>query len=446
MMSEFTTGLFHQPKWPPFITGGGHDICIPIALNTLNVSSRRDENRRRRSRSINRQAPARRAWKTPARQMTTVAFSRNNKIAFIQGDFHPTHATVRDQLRRRFPDFEIVGFNIRQLLRRHPAFALMNMFHMVAAYGVGGLVRRRDPTDCFIQTPAAFRFIKRLLASSIHSSEFAFSFQTYSMWDGSVPGVPHFVYTDNTELATLGYPGFDRSRLIGPWWTALERTIYHAARIVFTMSSNVTRILLEQYDCPAEKVRCVYVGSNAPVSETYNNDLERYRQKVILFVGTVWKNKGGPELIEAFKQVLKRHPKAQLRIVGCSPRINVPNCHVIGRISLEAVRKEYENASLFCLPTWRESFGISYIEAMNTGLAVVGSDFGAMPDFIVNGENGYRVRPGDIGALAEVLIKMLESPQLLQRFGQCSALKARENYTWDKVGSRMKEGIESVIG
>lgn len=369
----------------------------------------------------------------------------NSKIAFIQGDCHPTHATVRNQLQRRFPDFEIVGFNVRQLLRRHPAFMLMNLFHMAASYGVGGLIRRRDPADCFIQTPAAFHFIRRCLASLIRPREFAFSFQTYSMWDGSVPGVPHFVYTDNTELGTLGYPGFDRSRLIGPWWTKLETTIYRNASIVFTMSSNVTRLLLEQYGCPPEKVRCVFVGSNAPVSESWNSDLERYRRKVILFVGTVWKNKGGPELVEAFKRVLEKHPAAQLRIAGCSPKLNVHNCIVLGKIPLESVAREYHNASLFCLPTWRESFGISYIEAMSAGLPVVGSDFGAIPDFIVNGENGCRVKPGDIGALADVLIKMLDDPQRLQKFGQCSALKARENYTWDKVGDRMKEGIESVI-
>lgn len=371
--------------------------------------------------------------------------SANSRIAFIQGDNHPTHTTVSNQLRLLFPESEIATFNVRQLLRDHPGFVLANLLQTIRVYGIGRLIRRRDPVDCFIQTPAAFAFIKKLLGARINAAEFDFSFQTYSMWDGSVPGLPHFVYTDNTELGTLGYPGYNRSHLIGPWWTKLETSIYHNAAVVFTMGANVARVLVDQYGCPGQKVRCVGVGCNAPMPERWNNDLGRYRQKIILFVGTVWKNKGGPELVSAFRRVLENHPTAHLRIVGCGVNPHVRNCHVLGRIALDSVRREYENASLFCLPTWRESFGISYIEAMSAGLPVVGSDFGAIPDFIINGENGFRVRPGDVEGLARVLSQLLDDPQKMQAFGDASARRARRNYTWEIVGHKIKAAIVEIL-
>ena len=75
-----------------------------------------------------------------------------------------------------------------------------------------------------------------------------------------------------------------------------------------------------------------------------------------------------------------KHPGARLTIVGCSPQISEPGCEVVGRIEPERVTEFYQRASLYCLPTKLEAFGISYIEAMHHALPVVGTDMGAIHD------------------------------------------------------------------
>lgn len=139
--------------------------------------------------------------------------------------------------------------------------------------------------------------------------------------------------------------------------------------------------------------------------------------------------------------MLTVHPDAHLTIVGCSPQVNTPNCEVIGRVPLNEISYYYRRASIFCLPTKLEPFGIVFIEALSYQLPVVGTCIGAIPDFISQGENGYMVQPGQVSELAQALINLLDDPEKCRRFGERGRVIAQDKYTWHKVGSRMKEGI-----
>jgi|GEM_PF-6313496 hypothetical protein len=112
--------------------------------------------------------------------------------------------------------------------------------------------------------------------------------------------------------------------MLGSWWDRLEGQIYQNATLVFTMSSHITRSVVEDYACPEAKVRCIYVGNNVPVTADFDTGLERYRRRAILFVGVNWRRKRGNELAAAFKRLLPRHPEATLTVVGCAPRMNLP--------------------------------------------------------------------------------------------------------------------------
>ena len=69
------------------------------------------------------------------------------------------------------------------------------------------------------------------------------------------------------------------------------------------------------------------------------------------------------EMVEAFRRVLQTHPDARLAVVGCSPSVNVPNCEIVGRVPVDKVAGYYPRASVRCLPSRLEPFGIVCIEA-----------------------------------------------------------------------------------
>ena len=365
------------------------------------------------------------------------------KIAFVKcGSFSHINASVEAQLRKHFPECEVVTLDVAEKLRRSKLALARGLWDGALRHG---WKLRADLLDGVLQTPATFYFIQRWLAEAVRAPEFLFTFQTQSMWDASVPGLPHFVYTDHTEQANRQYHDFDPGQLKGAWWTALETQIYRHATVTLTMSSHVTRSLLQDYGCPPARVRRVGAGSNAPVTGAREIDSARYGRKEILFVGTDWERKGGPQLVAAFQKVRQRHPDARLKIVGCAPSLEVPGCEVLGRRSLAEVAQAYASASVFCLPTRQEPFGIVLIEAMLSGLAIVATDAGAVPDLVEDGVNGRRVALDDLEGLADALIRLLDQPDELEAQGRRSAHTARQGHTWDHVGARIRNEIEPQV-
>src|SRR5207237_9406814 len=124
------------------------------------------------------------------------------------------------------------------------------------------------------------------------------------------------------------------------------------------------------------------------------------------------------------------HPDAQLTIVGCSPDVDVRNCQVVGQIPLADVGKYYDAASVFCMPTTLEPFGIAFIEAFAHSLPVIATRVGAIPELVRDGESGYLVQPNDVNALAERLIELVGDPAKCRAFGERGRRLVKEKYNW----------------
>jgi glycosyltransferase involved in cell wall biosynthesis len=321
---------------------------------------------------------------------------------------------------------------------------LINLFYTLIFYAFDIIRGKKNFRDAFWHTPYIFYAIKRMVAKQLSKSRYLFTFQMQSLFDCSIPEVPHFVYTDHTHLANVNYPNFHRKQLFSQKWIDLEKQIYSNAALTFVRSSNIQRSLIDQYRYPAERVICVYAGSNVTVVNdlTWHKD---YAAKKILYVGIDWKRKGGPELVQAFRQILTKHPDASLTIVGADPAIDVPNCTVLGRIPPEKLAPYYEEATIFCLPTHLEPFGIAFLEAMQARLPIIGTRVGAIPDFVQDGWNGYLVKPGDVQSLLEALLKLLDHPDQRREFGERGFALAEERYSWEAVGKRLHEYIRDKL-
>jgi glycosyltransferase involved in cell wall biosynthesis len=262
-----------------------------------------------------------------------------------------------------------------------------------------------------------------------------------SLYDTSVPEVPHFIYTDHTHLSNLRYPHYDRRTLRSAEWVALERQAYQNAAVIFTRSTDIAADLTEFYNIPASKVECVYAGSNVDVAHCGPPDNAGYGNQRILFVGIDWHRKGGPELLDAFRQVLRRYPNAHLNIAGANVPVDLPNCTVLGHVSAQELARHYAQASIFCLPTRHEPFGIAFVEAMVHRLPVVATRIGAIPDMVEDGVNGYLVNSQDAPALAEALCTLLADPSHCQALGQRSYERAVDRYSWHRTGERIRARI-----
>ncbi|HYF63663.1 MAG TPA: glycosyltransferase family 4 protein [Herpetosiphonaceae bacterium] len=366
------------------------------------------------------------------------------KIAFIRkGKWPLANVSTAKTLQAHFPEYEVEEIDLIPLMRRDTKLIAANALPMVLEYGSDMMLRRRGVKEAFLITSHMFKTIKRMVAERLNTHEYVFSFQMQSLFDASLPGLPHFVYTDHTVLANKQYPGFSPRQLYNPAWMKLEPSIYHNARLVFTRSTNVARSMVDDYGCDPDRVKCVYAGSNTPITPQPPSD-ERYGSQNILYIGIDWERKGGPELVAAFALLRAKYPRATLTIVGAVPPISEPGVEVIGRVPVEELPQYYQKAAIFCLPTKLEPFGIVLVEAMAYRLPIVSTTIGAVPDMVVHGENGLLVEPGTVYELAAELDRLLGDPELGRQYGQRSAeLAAR--YNWDEVGQRIRDEILQVL-
>ena len=365
------------------------------------------------------------------------------QIALIKlGSFSHINAHVLHQLERTFPEYSVEVFDVKKLMRPRTATLMLNLPFLLAQYGRDLVAGKKRWRDAMMITSFMFDQIAHELNKIIHPKQYAFTFQTQSLFNARIASIPHFVYTDHTVLANKRYPVVDlQQAMYARAWLKREKTIYHHADYVFTASNFARESIIQDYAGDPEQVVCVYTGVNIDVpvqasAKTYAPE--------ILFVGVEWERKGGPQLLAAFEQVLHQRPDARLTIIGCEPTVDLPQVQVVGRIAPTALAPYFERAGVFCLPAWIEPAGIAYSEAAWYQLPVVATTIGGIPDRVLDQETGFLVEPGDISGLTERLLQVLNDPALAARLGQAGRERAEQLFDWDKVGERMAATIRST--
>ncbi len=358
----------------------------------------------------------------------------------------PVGDSVAQMLENAFPEYQVDTFDVTTLLKHSPGLVAANGVAMMRAYGRDILRGYRTIGQAFWATSYLMTHVRRVLAQKMRQQDgaYAFSFQLQSMLALQTDLCPHFVYTDHTHLANLDYAHFDRNRLNNKAWLAEERLLYHQAKLVFTRSSNISRSLVDQYGLAAEQAVCVYVGVNVRPQEVALPAVARngrYQEPHILFVGKDWERKGGPDLVQAFMELQKSSPNARLTIVGAAPDLNMPNCRVLGPVPVDQVSQYYQEASIFCLPTQLEPFGVAFVEAMAHRLPIVATNVGAIPDFVKTGYNGYLVSPNNVPELTAALKTLSENPADCETFGTQGYELFAQRYNWDHVGAAVRRHV-----
>jgi glycosyltransferase involved in cell wall biosynthesis len=367
------------------------------------------------------------------------------KILFIQvgsGFKHPNKHII-EELKKQMPDCHIYVYDLLDVLKKDYMFLFLNLLCMIKENLFDQLTGKKNLFKFrlhFLGTTYIFKRFSAMAVKQLEKDRYDFIFQTQSLCDSSNPqGIPVYMYTDHTNLNNLNYPLIKQSQFIrSKKYVELERKAYENASLIFVMSDNIKNSLVNQYHVDENKIKLVYVSINTPINAEVNP--EKYRNKNILFVGMDWERKGGPLLVEAFKIVCTKVPDAKLTIIGCKPNINIKNCFVYGELPLEQVAELYNQASVFCMPTLREPFGIVFLEAMFNHLPIITDSVGATPYLVRENFNGYLLEHNATD-YANALIELISDPEKCEQFGNNSYSLASKTYTWDNVVRLMRQYI-----
>jgi glycosyltransferase involved in cell wall biosynthesis len=146
---------------------------------------------------------------------------------------------------------------------------------------------------------------------------------------------------------------------------------------------------------------------------------------VCLYLGRLNRDKGVLDLAEAFACVAAKHPQSELWVVGPDEanwfeQMRTLVGSAIGQVKRVDFTPEPERfmqgADLFCMPSYREGFGSSVIEAAACGVPALASRIYGLTDAVVEGQTGWMHEPGNVQDLGDKLDELLAKPdELLAR-------------------------------
>jgi glycosyltransferase involved in cell wall biosynthesis len=176
----------------------------------------------------------------------------------------------------------------------------------------------------------------------------------------------------------------------------------------------------------------------------------------VLFLANICLRKGIFDLIEAFELVNRRLPAARLIVAGGGDELPQVRAQVAassfserveftGHVNREEVPGMMRRATVYCLPSHGEPFGITAIEAMACGKPLVVTRSGG-PAFIVGESGGRSVAIGDREGLADALVDLLSNPELCRSMGTYNRGEAERRYAWPVAGARLERIYASVLG
>lgn len=324
-----------------------------------------------------------------------------------------------------------------------PSLRPSNLFNT----GLALLQYRHDWKHHFFKTTYAFKLMTEVAHKYIEKNrqEFDIILQAGVLFSASFYKVtaPYFLYLDNTyALAERATPikGLPNPKTAIRKWKILEKSTYEKADIIFTMSKSVQDSLINDYGIGKDKIRVVGAGPNLDTIPRRQD--KSYKNPTIFFVGKSFKNKGGEILLKAFWSVRELIPNARLIIVGPKEKIQGPGILWKGFVDFQSMPALYRQASLFVLPTLREAFGLSFLEAMAHQLPCIGTNIQAIPEIIDNEKTGFTVPILDETKLAEKIILLLKDEKLMKKMGDEGYNKIKEYFNWNLVASRMLSEME----
>lgn len=179
----------------------------------------------------------------------------------------------------------------------------------------------------------------------------------------------------------------------------------------------------------------------------------------ILYAGNLVASKGVDVLIEAFARLREQGVECELRILGEGPKRHsleelARRSGIGGAVSFSPfvpqseMPAEYGRSTVTVLPSRgnAEGLGLTLVEALLAGSAVVGTPAGGIPEVVVDGQTGLIARDGDATDLAQKIGRLLSNADLRERLVRCGAERARERHAAIAAAARFISLYDRVRG
>ena len=170
----------------------------------------------------------------------------------------------------------------------------------------------------------------------------------------------------------------------------------------------------------------------------------RSNLRSVIYTGRFEVFKGLSDLIECSGIVCKKYPDVKFILVGSGTildslkkqvsKLKLENNIIFtGSLSKSQIIEYYQNATIFVLPSYREGFPTSLMEAMSCGIPSIATNVEGSAELIKDSENGLLVPQKNPEKLAESVIYLLENEEFRNKIGANARNHIVKNYDWEKI-------------
>ena len=248
--------------------------------------------------------------------------------------------------------------------------------------------------------------------------------------------IPFFIRISGPDI-----PGYEkRYNTVYKIITPFIRFAWKKAEIIITKCKAEKELVLGIN--PKLKINTIFNGVD---TEKFHFEKRTENQKLTLVCSArLIKHKGQYILIEAISNLKKQGIVLNANLVGegdekdayikYAKEKNVSEqIFFSGYVPREIIVKEYQKADLFVLPSYNECMSNSLLEAMACRLPVIVTDVGGTEE-LVDENNGFVFKPGDVIALTDILINVYQNKEKNNILGEYSRKKA-ETFNWDNIAN-----------
>lgn len=269
-------------------------------------------------------------------------------------------------------------------------------------------------------------------------------------------GIP-FVTYPLTHLGAGSQPGQD----------ALSRfyTMRHQVELVRRSTAMMAQTETEKQFYMARGLaeeRILVSGPGVTPSAVMGGDGERFRQQqhivgpMVLSLSSMTYDKGTVHTVEAVRRLWQAGHSLELVLAGSMtdefkrylarlPEGDRRRLRLVGMLDDGGKRDALAAATLLCMPSRTDSFGIAYLEAWLYGKPVIGAQAWGVADLIMHGEDGLLVPFAAVAELARSILYLVENGEVAAAMGQKGRTKTLQHHTWDHKVGQIIQRYEQLV-
>jgi len=231
----------------------------------------------------------------------------------------------------------------------------------------------------------------------------------------------------------------------------LNRLIFFLVNRVIVRSSTLFNVAKNRMVCDSKKIELIYNGIRVDDFEVKH---WRRTTKVVGTVASLTPIKGHRFLIEAAKNIIEEYPDVRFVFVG-DGSLGKDLKKQVASLGLEEnfvflgdvgeVGDVLSGFSVFVLPSISEGHPVSILEAMASGLPVVASNVGGIPEIVEDGVSGFLVPPKNPEKLASAINRLLGDRRLSKKIGLRGREIVEEKFTLEGTIQETEEVYRSLV-